>query len=95
MGYIAYFGQGFANEIPEPEQFGTVKATIEAFREFARAAGRDYYDPYGTASASVYSACGDAEWDSACEFKGIGIPFDYPAFTLAIGRRGGVKRENA
>lgn len=95
MFYIAYFGQGFPGEqASDPKRFTSIAAVKDGFREFARDVGRDYFDPYGTANATVYSANCEECWDEAERFAGIGVPFDYPDFTLAIGPRGGTVREN-
>jgi hypothetical protein len=94
--YIAYFGQGFPGEgASDPKRFTSIQAVKDGFMEFARAVGRDYFDPYGTANASVYWADSEDAWNEAERFAGIGIPFDYPSFLLSIGIRGGVKYEVA
>jgi hypothetical protein len=97
MYYVAYFGQGFPGEQnSDPERFSSVQAVKDGFREFARAVGRDYYDPYGTANATVYAFSDDGEgWEEAQRFAGVGIPFDYPSFLLSIGPREGTKYEHA
>lgn len=93
--YIAYFGQGFPGEqASDPTRHASIGKLTDAFREFARAVGRDYYDPYGTACATVYAADDEQAWESAQEFAGIGCPFDYPSFILGIGPRGGTVRES-
>ena len=95
MYYVAYFAQGFPGEqASDPTRHASIGKLTDAFREFARAVGRDYYDPYGTACATVYAADDEQAWESAQEFAGIGCPFDYPSFTLGIGPRGGTVREN-
>jgi hypothetical protein len=94
--YVAYFGQGFPGEqASDPTRHASIAAVKRAFREFARAVGRDYYDAYGTAHASVYGVDSADAWTEAERFAGIGCPFDYPSFTLSIGKRGGTVRQNA
>ncbi len=94
MFYITYMGQGFPGEqASDPQRFTSVQATVDAFREYARATGRDYYDPYGTAYATVYACDDEDQWAEAERFAGIGCPFDYPSFMLSIGIHGGIKRE--
>lgn len=96
--YIAYFAQGFPGEqASDPSRHASISALTAAFREFARAVGRDYYDPYGTACATVYAFSPEhaaQAREDAEHFAGIGCPFDYPSFTLGIGKRGGTVREN-
>jgi hypothetical protein len=94
--YIAYFSQGFPGEqASDPVRCTSVGDASDKFRAFARDVGRDYYDANGTASATVYAADSEAMWGEAEEFRGIGVPFDYPQFVLSIGKRGGVVRESA
>jgi hypothetical protein len=94
MYYIAYLHQGFPCEPPaDPERFGSLRTATDAFREFARETGRDYYDEYGTASATLYLCDSEDAWAEAQRFAGAGCPFDYPSYLLSIGKRGGINRE--
>lgn len=92
--YIAYFGQGFPGEQAfQVSRYPSIAKLTEGFRSFASAVGRDYFDPYGTANATVYAADDEQAWAEAERFADIGCPFDYPSFILSIGPRGGTKRE--
>lgn len=94
--WIAYFGDGYPGSRDcTPEAFRTLEAVKEGFKSYARAVGRDYYDPYGTANGTVYHANGDDMWFEALRFDGTGVPFDYPDFTIGYGPRGGVRLERA
>lgn len=92
--YIAYFGQGFPGEQAfQVSRYPSIAKLTEGFRSFASAVGRDYYDPYGTACATVYACDSEESWTEAECFADIGCPFDYPDFILGIGKRGGTTRE--
>ena len=94
MYYIAYFHQGFPCEPPgDPERHTSLRTATGAFRAYARATGRDYYDPYGTAGAVLYQCDSEDDWAEAQRFAGTGCPFDYPSYLLSIGRRGGITRQ--
>lgn len=89
--YIAYFGDGYPGSRDcTPEAYTSLKDVRTGFEDYARAVGRDYYDPYGTANGSVYAAEGEDMWLEALRFDGTGVPFDYPSYTIGYGPRGGV-----
>lgn len=94
--YVAYFDGGFPGQTSsDPTRHASIQACVAAFETYARETGRFYYDAYGTANAAVYACDSDESWAEAQRFAGVGCPFDYPSFTLAIGKRGGIVREVA
>jgi hypothetical protein len=94
--YISYEADTFpGNRTFQVRRYRSLAALTEGFREFARAIGRDYHDPNGTAYATVYVTDSEQDWQSAQDFADIGCPFDCPSFTLGIGPRGGTVRDMA
>lgn len=81
MKYYAQFHGGYNYALPDHddyEEFGTMKAAIEAFRK--RVCGEDSRFPACDSTASMLV------WDY--DPRGSGDP--YPTFRLSVGPRGGI-----
>lgn len=93
LRWISYTSQN----IPGNQSFGlgfhyNLKAAREAFTEFC--------DEVGSTDCSmrlygVPTGAGEEMADLAHEFREIGCPFDYPAWTVETGPRGGVRLSRA
>lgn len=87
--YVGYLSsQGFAGS--HPEYF----ASIAEAASWLRRHGDAYYLGYDESRdlVDLYRVQGTEDVESAEEFAGIGVPFDYPSARLMFGPRGGVCR---
>lgn len=87
MRYIAYFNQPMFPG-SDPEEFASLEDLREGFRDYCLGVGID------ECSGSVYGWSVEA-WNSANEYAGVGVPFDYPWYLIERGPRGGVMITNA
>ena len=76
---------------PFPGSFDVVHASsIKHAREYLKAYAKDTGFTNPTASLYAYT---EEMWEEAMDFKDTGCPFDYPAYVMEFGPKGGIQVE--